>query len=213
MTTFAPGSTVLAPATRPIAGAVTMRRARVAKHITAPGRAPGYLVVFEDGHRRHVTAGQVLDAPAPYPTDSHLHGVALRAATRTSRVPGRVSAMVRAVAATGTEQHERNYTSDPGETELRRLILGRAAHRLATALEFAEQATGDRELSEYLDDLDRIGMNRRACAYDLSQEALSLSRVAEDVLALVEKRPQVATAMHTYLLASTPDEGGAPTLG
>ncbi|WP_049573849.1 hypothetical protein [Nocardiopsis sp. SBT366] len=199
MTTFAPGTTVLAPSTRPIEGAVTMRRARVATHITAPGRAPGYLVVFEDGQRRHVTAGQVLDAPAPYPTDSHLHGVALRAATRTSRVPGRVSAMVRAVAATGQEQHERTYTSDPGQTELRRLILGRAAHRLATALEYTQQAINEPELTEHLNDLDQIGVNHRACAYDLSQEALSLSMVAEDVLALVKKRTEIATTMNTYL--------------
>lgn len=198
-TTFAPGATVLAPAARPTHGAVTMRPARVAERITGPGRAPGYLVVFDDGQRRHVTAGQVMPAPALYPTDSHLHGVALRAATRTSRVSARVSALVRQAGATGAKYYDANYTSDPIDTELRRLILGRAAHRLATAVEYAQQATEDGELTECLNDLDRIGVNHGACAYDLSQEALSLSMVAEDVLALVKRRPEIADAMNTYL--------------
>ncbi|WP_435111336.1 hypothetical protein [Nocardiopsis synnemataformans] len=199
------GSTVMARDGRIRGGqpAFELRRAVVTGHVTGAA-VPGYTVRFAAGHRRYVTTHEVLPAPSlDYPTDQHLTGVALRAASRTSRVPAGVSLLINTALVTGKDIEVLDYTSNPLEVTLRRMRLGRAAYALAEAVEAAQETTGRADLNEHLEALNEIGVNHRACAWDLSHEAAALVMHAEDLLDLVTTDSALANAINTHLERKT----------
>lgn len=195
------GSTVMARDGRIRDGrpSFTMVRALVTGHVTGPGTVPGYRVRFPHGPRAYVTTAEVLPAPLEYPADHHLTGVALRAATRTSRMSPRVGVLLRESLDIAERHKALPYTTVKLDVLLRRSTLGRVAYRVASALEAVQEATGRTDLDEAMEALNRVGVDHRACAWDLQQEAGLLAMHLRDLLDLAQDDRRFAAALDAHL--------------
>lgn len=176
-----------------------MHRAVITGHVDGPDTVPGYTVRFPHGRTAYVTTTEVLPLVLDYPVDHHLTGVTLRAASRTGRVPARVSALLHE--SLSTARHVQGMPDSTIDLDIlvRRATLGSVAYRLALMVETAQEETGRTDLEEHLEALNAIGVNHRANAQDLRQEALVVVACAQALLHMVKTDRSLAHLFATHL--------------
>lgn len=192
---FPVGADVMAHDIRATLGRFTMTPATVLSHVTGPGKVPGYTVAFPSGHRRYVTAGQVIKAPIEPMADSHLYAVALRARSRSATMSPRLCLLLSKARAAGERFRDAHHTTNTLELLLRRRMLGDAAFRMAAAVEAALDVTGDQRLVDHLEAFNEIGVDHHASSRALSREAGALIRHTRAIAHMADRRPRIAAAM------------------
>lgn len=193
------GSDVMAHDVRMPLGRFTLTPAQVLSHVTGPNRVPGYVVAYHDGHRRYLTAEQVMAKPVEYRHDSHLHAVALRARSRSATISARLARLLSQTRAVGQRFYEAPHTTMRLELLMRRRLLGEAAYQLATAVESALDTTGDERLVDHLNVLNEIGVDHNATAATLALEASALLRHTTAIARMADRHPRIAAAMNNHM--------------
>lgn len=176
-----------------------LHRAVVTGHVDGPGAVPGYTVRFAHGHTAYVTTTEVLPQVLDYPVDHHLTGVALRAASRTGRVPARLSALLHESVSTARRVQAMPDSTIDLDILVRRSMLGSVAYRLAVMVENAQEETGRTDLEEHLEALNAIGVDHRANARDLHREAGVVVAHAQELLRRVKADRALAHLLNTHM--------------